>query len=374
MFNLIPLSFQNQSPTETWTDDLPVCKISGVGFLTNQRYREDGGRREEHEFEDRSFHFNVDNTCLYGVFDGHDGASVADFAAQRLPAELLLQQLTDDMTDEEVQLVLRQAFFAVEKGFFQSIDDALAERTELQLQIPEGLSSYEAYKQYPRQVERIQELQEHISGGTTAVVALIFNNKLYVANAGDSRALLCKQLEDSSLQVQQLSKDHDTQNEEELLRLARLGLDIVQIQRNRRIGSQENTRSIGDYCVKGGYKDFDILSHSAEEPVIADPHIVGGFPIDGAFYALVLMSDGVYKCLEEATGTETSNLDIMCMVATEMQQQTTLNGVAQAVVDKVGRYHHDKYMEQFNTCQKRDDMTLLVRVFSEKVAANMKSP
>lgn len=88
------VSSQSQSPTETWTDALSVCKASGVGFLTNQRYREDGGRREEHEFEDRSFHFNVDGTCLYGVFDGHDGPRAADFAVQRLPAELLLGQLT----------------------------------------------------------------------------------------------------------------------------------------------------------------------------------------------------------------------------------------------------------------------------------------
>lgn len=71
-----------------------MCKTSGVGFLTNQRYREDGGRREEHEFEDRSFHFNVDSTYLYGVFDGHDGARAADFTVQRVPAELLLGQLT----------------------------------------------------------------------------------------------------------------------------------------------------------------------------------------------------------------------------------------------------------------------------------------
>jgi len=40
-----------------WTDDLPVCHMSGVGFSTNQVYRPDGLRREEHEFEDHSFHF-----------------------------------------------------------------------------------------------------------------------------------------------------------------------------------------------------------------------------------------------------------------------------------------------------------------------------
>ena len=41
------------------------------------------------------------------------------------------------MNDEQIKAVLRQAFLAVEKGFFQSLDDALAEKTELQLQMPE---------------------------------------------------------------------------------------------------------------------------------------------------------------------------------------------------------------------------------------------
>jgi TAK1-binding protein 1 len=42
--------------------------------------------------------------------------------------------------------------------------------------------------------------------------------------------------------------------------------------------------------------------------------------------------------------------------------------VAQAVVDKVVRIHHDTYMtgnlQQKHICQKRDDITLLVRKFN----------
>lgn len=41
------------------------------------------------------------------------------------------------MNDEQIKAAIRQAFIAVEKGFFQSLDDALAEKTELQLQMPE---------------------------------------------------------------------------------------------------------------------------------------------------------------------------------------------------------------------------------------------
>ena len=41
------------------------------------------------------------------------------------------------MNDDQVCCALRQAFMAVEKEFFQSLDDALAEKTTLQLQLPE---------------------------------------------------------------------------------------------------------------------------------------------------------------------------------------------------------------------------------------------
>ena len=92
---------QSESAAEHWTDDLPICSQSGVGFSPNQKYRPDGGRREEHEFEDQSFHFHfVDKNCyLYGVFDGYNGRTAAEFAAQKFPAELLFGQLTGALRD-----------------------------------------------------------------------------------------------------------------------------------------------------------------------------------------------------------------------------------------------------------------------------------
>lgn len=49
-----------------------------------------------------------DDVYLYGVFDGHDSANASQFAAQRLPAELLLGQLSGKTTDAEVKEVLYQ--------------------------------------------------------------------------------------------------------------------------------------------------------------------------------------------------------------------------------------------------------------------------
>ena len=54
----------------------------------------------------------------------------------------------------------------------------------------------------------MQALQDEISGGTTAVLALIFQNKLFVANVGDSRALLCRETPEGSISVTQVTTVH----------------------------------------------------------------------------------------------------------------------------------------------------------------------
>lgn len=354
-----------QESTHNWTDDLPVCHLSGVGVSTNQLYREDGQRIEEHPFEDRCFHFKVDDKYLYGLFDGHDGTRASNFAAQRIPAELLLGQLSRKNTDTDLRDTLEQAFFAVEKGFFQSIDDLLAAKANLQLELPEGLSDYQTCRQFPDVIEKLQVLNTEIAGGTTAVVALVQNEKLYVANVGDSRAILCSIDASDSLVVQQLSIDHDIRNEDERLRLKNLRLDVEKILQGNKLGNQDNTRCIGNYMVKGGYKDFDILSSAMGEPVIAEPYICAGIAIDSTRRFFLLMSDGLYRSLEEATETSRANEDIARMVLEQFDAQTTLMGVAQAVVDRVVRMHHDKYMRDPLSYQRRDDISLLVRNFNQ---------
>ena len=70
--------------------------------------------------------------------------------------------------------------------------------------------------------------------------------------------------------------------------------------------------------------------------------------------------------MEEAINTNQLNLDLAYRVANEFQVQATLNGVAQQVLDRIVRNHHDVYLSgtaSSQYCQKRDDMTLLLRNF-----------
>ena len=73
-------------------------------------------------------------------------------------------------------------------------------------------------------------------------------------------SIICFQDRDSnSITVRQLSVDHNTSNEDELRRLEGCGLDANELRRVKRLGMQQNTRSIGDYAIKGGYTNVDVI-------------------------------------------------------------------------------------------------------------------
>lgn len=81
------------------------------------------------------------------------------------------------------------------------------------------------------------------------------------------------------------------------------------------LGNQENTRCLGNYMVKGNYKEFEDICSATQEPIIAEPDIHGGLEVDDTFQFLLLMSSGLYKSVEEATGTDQANKYIaQCVV------------------------------------------------------------
>uniref|UniRef100_A0AAV2LM49 PPM-type phosphatase domain-containing protein n=1 Tax=Knipowitschia caucasica TaxID=637954 RepID=A0AAV2LM49_KNICA len=341
---------------QSWTDDLPLCEMCGVGTASNCVYGAEGASSQTHPYEDAHIRFRGEDSCsLYGVFNGYDGSKVASFASQFLTAELLLGQLASADSDSEVRRILTQAFDVVEKSYFESIDDALAEKAHLSNFLPHDGSQ--------KVQERLQELEQEVCGGATAVVALILNNKLYIANMGTDRALLCRSSSDGQNQVLQIGRAHSTDNEDELHRLAALGLDSALIRQAGQIAGHRSTRRLGDYRAKIHYSDTHLLSSAKSKPVIAEPEVhtqslerVSGF--------LLLMSEGLISALECAHGPEQANQEMVAMVAAELAQQSTLEAAAQSVVERVKRVHQHVYVsgrQRAPLCGQHEDMTLLIR-------------
>uniref|UniRef100_A0A669BGC7 TGF-beta-activated kinase 1 and MAP3K7-binding protein 1 n=1 Tax=Oreochromis niloticus TaxID=8128 RepID=A0A669BGC7_ORENI len=373
--NICDDSLINFCQHQSWTDDLPLCQMCGVGTAPNCVYGPDGKGTQSHPNEDGHLRFRGDDGCfLYGVFNGYDGSRVANFASQCLTAELLLGQLNSGHTDNDVRRILTQAFDVVEKSYFETIDDALAEKANLSnylLPHNENVPFHQLSPQSQKVMERLKELEQEVSGGATVAVALILNNKLYIANVGTNRVLLCKSSSDGQNQVLQIGRPHSTDNEDELQRLAALGLDSARIRQAGQIAGQSSTRRLGDYRVKFNYNEIDLLSAAKSKPVVAEPEIHGGQSLEGVTGFLLLMSEGLINALESAHGPEQANQEIVAMVAAELAQQTSLEAVAQSVVDRVKRLHHDVFVsgrQRATYCSRHEDMTLLIRTLNYPLA------
>ena len=111
---------------------------------------------------------------------------------------------------------------------------------------------------------QICNLPDHpIHAGCTAIVAVLIGRTLTIANAGDSRAVLCR----AGGRTEALSIDHKPHQDREMSRITKAGGFVNQFGRVN--GNLNLSRSIGDLK----YKQIPGLT-PAEQMITADPDIV----------------------------------------------------------------------------------------------------
>lgn len=277
-------------------------------------------------------------------------------------------------SDDDIKDLLRTTFTSAEKGYNTSIDSLLATKQQLLFQILD-LSQFEISQKYQDVLNRLNAINRELTIGSSVLIALITNKKLYIANLGVCRALLVKNDEKNNvLRVIQVTVDHNLCNEDELLRLCGLGLDAASL-RNEIV----TTRCIGNYMGKGGYKDSEFLSQSFGEPIIAEPEVIGPISIDESARFLMLLSGGLCQVLTELFSEDLNivNKELVSIVVNQFNKQSTLVGVSQSVINQISQLHHDEYIRnskssdlRFNS---RDDMTLLIRNFSFEMPHSIES-
>lgn len=153
----------------------------------------------------------ISKMCYYGVFDGHAGPKAAQFAAEHLHKNIVLKFPKGEAAnkDREIKRCLTDAYKKTDDEFL-----------------------LEASKASPVWKD-----------GSTAVTALVMDDVLYVANLGDSKALLCRCGENGETSVVSLSKDHSPSQYEERMRIQKAGGTVRE---GRVLGVLEVSRSIGD--------------------------------------------------------------------------------------------------------------------------------
>lgn len=206
------------------------------------------------------------NTAFYGVFDGHGGERAAQFTTQMLPKCIFKRNFQHDPIN-----AIKQAYREVD-------DDWLA-------------------------VARANNMDD----GTTAVIALIHNNVIYVGNAGDSRCIMF-----SNNKVIPLSSDHKPNRPDEKKRIEDLGGFIQKPDVWRVNGLLALSRAIGDKHLK--------------QWVTCEPEVFSHIRTPGDQY-LILASDGLWDVIsnEEAVQIVNMNIHHSCRIAADALVQSAYN-------------------------------------------------
>ncbi|KAM5352546.1 hypothetical protein ACJ41O_005268 [Fusarium nematophilum] len=184
-----------------------------------------------------------DKLSFFGVFDGHGGDKVALFAGQNIHNIIFKQ---DTFKAGDYAQGLKDGFLATDRAILND-----------------------------------PKYEEEVSG-CTACVSLIAGNKLYVANAGDSRGVL-----GIKGRAKPLSQDHKPQLENEKNRITAAGgfVDFGRVNGNLAL-----SRAIGDFEFK---KSAEL---SPENQIVTAYPDVEQHDLTDEDEFLVIACDGIWDC------------------------------------------------------------------------------
>lgn len=262
------------------------------------------------------------STAFFGVYDGHGGKDVAKFCAKYLHQEVFKH---DSYLAGDLGASLQRAFLRMdelmsgENGWRELavLGHIIPTKVEQDSHTVENPASPRENREDDGQInDCIVEEESHsdFSGptsGSTACVAIIRENKLVVANAGDSRCVLCR-----NGQAYSLSRDHKPEVEAEKERIVNAGGFV---QNGRINGTLNLTRAIGDVEFKKN------KSLPAENQILtANPDInMVSLCEDDEF--LVIACDGIWDCV--------SSQQLVDYVREQLKTETRLSAICERVFD-----------------------------------------
>ncbi|CAL9243913.1 unnamed protein product [Arabidopsis halleri] len=184
---------------------------------------------------------------FFGVYDGHGGSQVANYCRERMHLAL---------TEEIVK----------EKPEFCD-GDTWQEKWKKAL--------FNSFMRVDSEIEPVAHAPETV--GSTSVVAVVFPTHIFVANCGDSRAVLCRGKTPLALSV-----DHKPDRDDEAARIEAAGGKVIRWNGARVFGVLAMSRSIGDRYLKPS--------------VIPDPEVTSVRRVKEDD-CLVLASDGLWDVM-----------------------------------------------------------------------------
>jgi len=213
-------------------------------------------------------------SAFFGMYDGHHGLNCSSFIAEKIPL-VLEQNLLDGKMDVDPLNVLRDTYFEVDKLFL------------------------------------MHAKSKNYEDGSTAVSVLIKNGFVYVANTGDSRAIMSQGGEN----VIALSHDHKAIDPDEKEKVISRGGSVIGGRVQGRIAV---SRSFGDM----EFKDPETFDGKY---LICEPD-VQRFEITSESEFIILATDGLWDVMK--------NIDVVNFVREDIKNNIELNQMAENLVNE----------------------------------------
>ena len=225
------------------------------------------------------------NTQIFGVFDGHGGNEVAKFVGNHFTEEFLKNPnyLRNDIKKALEENYQKMDFLMLEKEGREELLAEYQKSKEEASKIKENnkSSQIEMLRQVIDPKEQ-PDAQISMFTGCTANVLVIQDKKLFFANAGDSRSVICKKG-----QAFPMSVDHKPSIPAELKRIEKAGGWVSD---GRVLGNLNLSRGIGD------------SEYKVDKKLKAEEQIISNFPdvktenLSGDIDFVVIACDGIWDC------------------------------------------------------------------------------
>lgn len=163
--------------------------------------------------EDKSF---LSRSSFFAIFDGHAGPRASEYCQSQM-GKTLKEKLAKFPDFQSLTKSLKQTF----TESYKAVDDGF--------------------------LATAKQNKPVWKDGTTATTMIILNDIIYVANIGDSRAVVARQKEDGSFAPVCLTVDHNPMIHDERMRIQKAGATVKDGRIN---GVIEVSRSIGDLPFK----------------------------------------------------------------------------------------------------------------------------
>ena len=288
---------------------------------------------------------NKKDIDVFGVFDGHGGKEISQFVSNHFTQELVINKnLPDDMS--------------------QALKETFIKMDEI-MQTPESIEEIKKYARLSKEQDDLQSKNEppnsqmalisqlippkdpeandiSMRTGCTACVMSIdeTNKKIYFANAGDSRVVLCK-----NGVAEAKSEDHKPEMDSEKTRIYKADGWISD---GRVKGNLNLTRGFGDLEYKQNKK-----LKPEDQMITANPDInVEDFSKDMDF--VIIGCDGIWDCL--------TNQEACDFVSKRLKENKDIkiSKIIEEMMDSI--VATDLYNETGVGC---DNMTCIVIVFKK---------